>query len=77
MYFFYLCQGKRNLTNSLSAVATMGSKSAQVKAELANQILFNTARERLARRKMGAMSDSPGNRWGKTYWQAAAEHSER
>ena len=50
----------------------------QVKAEIANQILFNTARERLARRKMGTTGgESPGNRWGKTYWQAAAEHSDR
>lgn len=61
-------------------VAAVSSKASQVKDQIASAILsgVGTARERMARRRQQMdVQQSASLRWGKTYWQAAAEHSEK
>ena len=69
-------QGKRNLSSTMSNVAAMSSKPGNMKDQLANAILQGSAKERMRRRGGGGAGEA-GSRWGKTYWQAASEQSER
>lgn len=72
-------RGKRNLATQLSGMSSQASKGSDAKQQLANAILGGegTARERLAQRRRAGTGGAEVLRWGKTYWQATAEQSER
>ena len=73
-----LPQGKQTLTMHTSGVAAVSAKGSQAKDQLASLILsgVGSARDRL-RRRQDPQQASASLRWGKTYWQAATEQSEK
>ena len=71
-------QGQRILAEQLSSSQT-SSKGDSSKDNLASAILGGegTARDRMRTRRMMPQNTADVLRWGKTYFQAASEHSDR
>ena len=66
------------MVNQLSGIAAISNKTSNVKDQIASAILgVGTAKERLARRRQQQEQAGGSLRWGKTYWQAATEQTER